>query len=168
MFGNDEESLAWAAGLFDGEGSTTTSGPWDTPHLTVPQAGSATAPPEVLTRFHRVVGVGAVKGPRLPRNPNWRPMWHFIASGSLAMEIIELLWPYLGEVKRRQAQLALERHRRHPTPHARIAAATGRPLRRHCKYGHSLDDAYVHRGKRRCRSCRRLRDRARRARARRA
>lgn len=161
--GTDAERLAWAAGLFDGEGSTTTSGAWDTPQLTVPQAGDTETPPETLTRFHRVVGVGAVKGPHLPKDPKWKPMWHYTATGSLVIQILERLWPYLGDVKRRQAEIALERHRTHPTPHARIAAATGRPLRQHCKYGHSLDDAYVHRGKRHCRSCRRLSHRRRRA-----
>lgn len=50
-----DEPLAWAAGLFDGEGSTTSSGEWDTPHLSVPQAGirekaAGNAPPPTVRR----------------------------------------------------------------------------------------------------------------------
>ena len=57
------EELAWAAGLFDGEGSTSASDRWSTPHLRVPQSGQAE--PEVLMRFLAIVGVGSIKGPRI-------------------------------------------------------------------------------------------------------
>ncbi len=161
-----EEHLAWAAGLFDGEGSTIASGPWDTPRLSVAQAGTDGVPPEVLTRLRSILGAGSITGPQAPRQAHWKPQWSFVATGLTAIDLLGRLWPYLGPVKRRQADLALERYRRHPTPNPRMAAATGRPLRQYCRRGHTLEDAYVQGGKRRCRSCRRMRDRAKRVRRR--
>lgn len=155
------ESLAWAAGLYDGEGSTTCSGPLEEPHVHVPQSGATDAAPEVLKRFQVVIGSGAVRGPHFPQKANAKPSWRFVTTGPAAVRALELLWPYLGDVKRRQAQRVLERYRSHPTPHADIAAATGRPLRMQCRFGHSLADAYVWRGKRLCRTCRRIRNRER-------
>lgn len=160
----EEELLAWAAGLFDGEGSTTCAGAWDTPHVSVPQAGTEDGPPEVLTRFKRVFSTGSINGPKPPQKPGYKPQWTYQATGIRAIEVLNRLWPHLGAVKRRQAELALERYRTHPTPHARIAAATGRPMRNHCRFGHTLADAYIHKGKRHCRTCRRLGNRRRRAR----
>lgn len=121
------EELAWAAGVFDGEGSTTTSGPWDTPHVNVPQSGDRDRPPEMLVRFLSIVGRGAVRGPTVQKH--WKPMWRYIATGGNAIRVLEQLWPDLGEVKRQQAEAALARHRSHPTPFERIARSTGRPLK---------------------------------------
>ena len=118
-----DEQLAWAAGLFDGEGTTSVSGPWDTPQVTVPQSGSAL--PEVLVRYQLIVGCGSVLGPELARER--RPRWTVQSSGPKAIRVLEALWPYLGPIKRQQAHAALEKYRRHPTPSRRIAALTGRP-----------------------------------------
>lgn len=118
-----EEQLAWAAGLFDGEGSTSASGEWDTPRLSVPQAGAST--PEVLILFQAIVGFGSILGPVLA--PGRQPFWTLAVSGPKALRVLELIWPFLGPVKRRQADAALRRYRRHPTPSHRIAALTARP-----------------------------------------
>lgn len=119
------QRCAWAAGLFDGEGTTSASDRWDTPHVSVPQSGEAK--PEVLERFLEIVGVGSISGPAFKRGR--RPYWRFAASGPNAVEILEFLWPSLGPVKRKQAEAVLAAYRAHPTFNPRIAQITGRPLR---------------------------------------
>ena len=119
------EARAWAVGLFDGEGSTSASDQWSTPHLSVPQSGHTK--PEVLVRFLEIVQVGSIRGPDI--TPGRQPYWCFGASGPKAVQILELLWPSLGPVKREQAELILAAYRTHPTFSPRIARITGRPLR---------------------------------------
>lgn len=170
MFDRSEErpseDLAWAAGLFDGEGSTLSTGPWDTPQVVVPQSGPEDAAPEVLTRFHHVFALGSINGPHMSSRQAEKPKWRYVASGPRALTVLDRLWPFLGAVKRQQAEAVIARYRSHPTPHAEIAALTGRPLRirSQCRKGHPLHDGYSHRGKLHCRTCRRMNDRARRAR----
>lgn len=152
------EKVAWAAGLFDGEGSTTASGDVGYPQVSVPQAGEGVTAPEVLLRFREIVGIGAINGPHV-KHDGWRPMWKYTATNIGAIKVLELLWPHLGQVKRDQAVAVLERYRAHPTPRRDMAAATGRPLMHTCRRGHDLTDAYLHDGRRRCRECSRHRDR---------
>ncbi len=102
----DQELLAWAAGFFDGEGSTFARTDAARPgyrqlQVTVPQAG--TAVPEVLRRFQSaMLSLGRIDTPGAARVFMWR------ARGRTDAEIVlALLWPYLGEVKRRQASAAL-------------------------------------------------------------
>jgi hypothetical protein len=121
-----EEQLAWAAGFFDGEGTTSSSGEWDTPRMTVPQAGPTM--PEVLVLFQAIVGFGSILGPVLA--PGHQPYWTLAVSGPKALRVLELLRPFLGPVKRQQADAALRRYRRHPTPSHRITALTARPYAR--------------------------------------
>jgi len=101
------EQLAWAAGLFDGEGSAIASKRADRPgylrlEATVPQCGHDGLP-EVLVRFRAAVaGVGTVTGPDSNDMYVWR------ASGFQdAQAVIALLWQHLGEVKRGQAATAM-------------------------------------------------------------
>lgn len=95
---------AWAAGLFDAEGSiflrTNPRGRrWL--ELELPQS-SIDGIPETLARFHDLVRVGAITGPRIPRNawsklPQFR--WRTAARGAVT-EVVLTLWPYLGKVSR--------------------------------------------------------------------
>lgn len=90
---------AWAAGLFDGEGSATThkaQGRRRQPELFVYQAGAAD-PPEVLTRFRDIVECGSVLGPYRGRLWCWRA-----GSGRDIARVATSLWPWLAEPKRRQ------------------------------------------------------------------
>ncbi|HEX4744691.1 MAG TPA: hypothetical protein VFW12_08485, partial [Candidatus Limnocylindria bacterium] len=64
---SSDEELAWAAGLFDGDGSTCllwhrTHPGYRTCEMSITQT-SRTGVPEVLTRFRRVVGLGHLNGP---------------------------------------------------------------------------------------------------------
>jgi hypothetical protein len=104
----DRELLAWAAGFFDGEGSTIAKGTRARPHyhqllLSVPQSGSQL--PEVLERFQQAaLGTGRIDGPNSDGVWWWRPRGRADAESTLA-----LMWPYLGVVKREQANAAVDK-----------------------------------------------------------
>jgi hypothetical protein len=64
---NDHYLVAWAAGLYDGEGSASMFMPQRRKtarrQMQVSQGGSVDSPPEVLLRFRDVVGFGNITGP---------------------------------------------------------------------------------------------------------
>lgn len=90
---------AWAAGLFDGEGSAAThtaKGRRSQPELFVYQAGRSDAP-EVLVRFREIVECGSVLGPYRARLWCWRA-----GSAREIARVATMLWPWLGAPKREQ------------------------------------------------------------------
>jgi hypothetical protein len=104
----DDEVLAWAAGFFDGEGSTIAKGDSRRPgyrqlQVVVPQAGNGHAP-QVLEKFRAAaLGTGAIAAVTSNGVYSWR------ARGRVDAELIlALMWPHLGTVKRMQAAKALE------------------------------------------------------------
>jgi hypothetical protein len=110
-----EFECAWAAGLFDGEGTFSTyrdarmRQSWRGVSMSIPQA-SATAVPEVLLRFRAVVGVGSINGPRLVPSPWSRlPQYRWQANGRhVCSAALKLIWPWLGPVKRAEIGAAME------------------------------------------------------------
>jgi len=105
----DRADFAWAAGFFDGEGSTIARAFARRPgyaqlNVTVPQAGHRGIP-AVLERFQRVMlGMGHLNGPY--RRDLYMLRFNAREEASL---VLRLLWPYLGEVKRAQATEAIAR-----------------------------------------------------------
>jgi hypothetical protein len=105
--------LAWAAGFFDGEGSTLTrgrgplkGGHWCEMWLTVSQSNN----PETLYRFQKAVGgIGKVGGPWKYRE-NMLPLYRFDVRGIGVVAVIDILWPYLSSPKRLQAKKAFENY----------------------------------------------------------
>lgn len=99
---------AWAAGLFDGEGSVWVTTSRDRPNwrgvaMELPQS-SAVGCPEALTRFREIVGVGAIGRPRIQHNP-WsrKPQYRWRTSGRHAVsQVVRVLWPWLAVVHRAQ------------------------------------------------------------------
>ena len=105
----DLAELAWAAGFFDGEGSTIAKSDSDRPGyyqlvVTVPQSGPVDVP-EVLTRFRSaVLGMGVID------RADAKGVWRWRARGFVdAQATIALLWPSLGDVKRTQAATAMRK-----------------------------------------------------------
>jgi hypothetical protein len=100
--------IAWAAGLFDGEGSMWIQRKpeypkWRGVAMELPQS-SANGIPECLRRFQRVVGVGTIRGPLAPRN-RWSklPQYRWSANGRhVISRLVVALWPYLSPVARRR------------------------------------------------------------------
>ena len=147
--------LAWAAGFFDGEGSTLLKGGY--PGISIHQAGTLTDPPEVLVRFQRTFGgIGYVAGPDAPTNEHHRPRWTYETHGYERTQVlVAMMWKWLGPIKRSQAVAVLTAFRDRPVPKRRAGVTRGRPLNTACKRGHSYNDAYVDPlGRRYCRPCR--------------
>lgn len=99
----DREELAWAAGFFDGEGSTGTYskvGRRGSIHMTVGQDHL-----ELLERFHRaVLGIGSIYGPyKNSKQRYWKAFGHEDVQAAGA-----LLWSFLGPIKRAQWKTALK------------------------------------------------------------
>lgn len=143
---SDELELAWAAGLFDGEGHTGFSRPAQGWRGRI-QIDVSQCDPEVLHRFAAAVGMGTVTGPY--SNGRFRPAWKYRAQGEAAVRIMRLLWPYLSTAKREQATAAAALFDAQPAP------KTGKGTRRAtCMRGHEWVDPIVERsGKRKCRLC---------------
>jgi hypothetical protein len=104
----DRAELAWAAGFFDGEGSTIARSLTSRPgyhqlNVTLPQSGRDGVP-RVLLRFQRVMlGMGHMSGP----SDDGIYMLRYAAREEARLAL-ELMWPHLGEVKRAQAARAME------------------------------------------------------------
>jgi hypothetical protein len=100
------EDLAWCAGFFDGEGcfsisKSTTRHPHKYASVRINQVHR-----EVLDRFALAVEVGKVRGP-YQRGPN-QPIYVYSASTWCEVKTIaDLLWPWLGTIKRDQAERVL-------------------------------------------------------------
>lgn len=162
--------VAWAAGLFDGEGHAGTNVRGRVIYLTVTQAGSSECAPFVLERFRAAVGgAGRVVGPVIDPTGVRAPKWRFVANGHEAVQFTgAALWQWLGGVKRAQLRKTLNVYRSIPVGARRQGVRFGRPLNRTCKRGHDYSDALVTaRGVRDCRACRRTRYASLRARGRR-
>lgn len=110
-----EFEAAWAAGLFDGEGTfgaypnARMRPSWRGVSMEIPQA-SATNVPETLLRFRDALGVGTVTGPRIVPSPWSRlPQYRWQASGRhVVSAAIKVIWPWLGPVKRAEIRAAME------------------------------------------------------------
>ena len=105
------DSLAWAAGLFDAEGSTSLSDHRSHAGYKVIEAavtqGSATGPPDELVRLRGVLGLGRTYGPYDQDGAN-EPIFRWRAcTADDVRRGLHLLQPWLGGVKRSQAWKAL-------------------------------------------------------------
>lgn len=135
--------LAWAAGFFDGEGSTFIRRRDGYVAIGISQSDGAGVP-VVLTRFQRVVGgIGLVSGPipvKTPAGQDAETKWIYNAFGhEMVQAVIAQIWPWLGSVKREQARRSLMIHRQRHIGRSRTAGTTfGRPFQELCKRGHDL------------------------------
>jgi hypothetical protein len=146
------ELLAWAGGLYDGEGSASVS-PHQThaghfsPEVAVTQSG--TTCPQVLARFKDIIGGGRIYGPYAQEGATL-PVFRWKAAALAEVEhSLYLLAPWIGDVKRDQARRV-----------SRVLVEQGRLPRgnpawgnrkTHCVHGHEYATArlrpYVARGR---------------------
>jgi hypothetical protein len=101
------ELLAWAGGLYDGEGCASLS-PHRTheghfsPEVAVTQSGANR--PQVLERFRDVLGLGRIYGPYAQEGATM-PVFRWKAAAHHDVEhSLYLLSPWIGRVKREQAR----------------------------------------------------------------
>jgi hypothetical protein len=95
------EDIAWAAGLFDGEGSITHTG-------RDLQALLKNTDLELVTRFDAIVGRGRVYGPYVHSGRDGfvrKPYWMWLAQGDAAHDVIEILALWLSRRRLEQARL---------------------------------------------------------------
>ncbi len=97
ILGFDDTDYAWAAGLFDGEGSVVISNPKDRPnpriHLTVSMTCKKT-----IDRFHSIFPQGNIfyKYPKDYQEKGYLPQWRWsVESAPKVVEVIKKLAPYL-------------------------------------------------------------------------
>jgi len=110
-----ELEAAWAAGLFDGEGTFSAyaranrPASWRAVSMSIPQS-SVTAVPETLIRFRKIVGVGTITGPRVVPSPWTRqPQYRWRVEGRHVVSVAaKVIWPWLGPVKRAEIRAAME------------------------------------------------------------
>jgi len=150
--------IAWAAGFYDGEGCTLAAGRRRYPKITISQAGPLARPPQVLVRFRQAVGgVGYVTGPELDDSGKHKPRWTYhLQGGDPVSAVVGVMWPFLGDVKRAQADWVLTRYYAQSPYLRRPGVTRGRPLSRTCKRGHDYTDAYWTGRGRNCGPCQEL------------
>ncbi|MCR4339224.1 MAG: hypothetical protein NUW01_04970 [Gemmatimonadaceae bacterium] len=155
-----EAEIAWAAGLFEGEGCFSV---WTGAHgRSYVRAQLGMKDGDVVERFAALAGAGKVRK-RRTAHERWSPIFEWSTADSEAVRsLIVLLLPWLGERRAAKAREALE-----VLSHVQTAAKN----RTHCAKGHPYDDDNTRiEGDgtyrwRRCRSCKRDYDQARHARA---
>ena len=145
--GSMSEELAWAGGFFDGEGSTylekhRTHAGYFYPVLYVPQAAEIGIAPELLRLKSAMRGIGNISGVRQD-GPDWTPYrrWRVVTPEKVQVAL-HLLWPFIGEVKRTQAQRVMR------TIHSQVDLPRGNPAfgvagARYCVRGHDKWNARV-------------------------
>ena len=131
--------MAWAGGLFEGEGSLGIVSGQRQPRLQL-----VTTDEDVARRFLAAVGCGNL---RFYEREAYKDFWQWsVQSRDDVIAVIDMLWPYLGHRRKMRAVEVRSRA-------LQIVRAEERTK---CKRGHPLSGAnlYVHRGKRGCRTCR--------------
>ena len=101
---------AWAAGLFDGEGSFYCFHARNGNYY--PQVSVGQAHREVLDRFQEAVGVGKVYGPYQPGSRlGTKIWWQYHAHGfDKVTHVLDVLRPYLSSVKVAQGEQAITKY----------------------------------------------------------
>lgn len=112
----DREELAWAGGLFEGEGCFT--GKEKGRHYQV-TAKVRMTDRDPLERFVRAVGVGEVKGPFEHHSGHGRKPFYSWAVQSFEhfQAVVAMLWPFLGERRKARALELLRTRKNHQPAH---------------------------------------------------
>lgn len=123
----DRTELAWAAGFWDGEGSSylaKSEGRGTAQPVARVNQSSTAGPPAVLVRLQRAIGLGRVQGPTIVdgREPLYR--WE-ITNRADVFRTFRALAPYLSSVKRSQfaSVLGVEPGDRVDRPERRLEVA---------------------------------------------
>jgi len=100
--------LAWCAGFYDGEGSSSSSRRYKRKDgtilyvLQVQISQSGLEGRKVLERFRLALGTGKIYGP-ISYQPKKQLVYHYVANGFERTERIRRkLWKYLSSAKRKQ------------------------------------------------------------------
>lgn len=136
------EQVAWAAGLFEGEGCIVPRG------KTSGELIVGMTDRDVLERFRDIVGVGGIKIEHRPDPHKDCYRWS-VSNAPESRMVLELLLPWLSERRREAAEALLSRMEHCRGPNG---------LKTHCANGHeySPENTYITpAGHRRCMTCHR-------------
>ena len=134
------EEIAWAAGLFEGEGSICIK-----PQTIQLQLGMTDK--DVIEKFWLLLGLGKVYGPYKRKQEHHKPMFVWSVSGQQRCQaILAAFWSFLGVRRQGKARDAI------------IFGASLEPhggVKRRCKRGHefSEENTYTWNGHRTCIAC---------------
>ena len=144
----DRERLAWAAGLFEGEGCIFVSKKHRNVSISVKMTDE-----DSVRRFHSYIGLGKVTGPVPRKNPRWKPYWVWaVYNFEYVQAALALLWDGLGQRRQDKAIETIQ-----------FGSTFQIPLKNRivCKQGHAFDaeNTYLRpkegRPGRECKICRR-------------
>lgn len=108
-----DAELAWAAGLFEGEGTITRMTAKSS--QTRFNAAVIMTDEDVLRRFSEVVGLGKLYGPYQPTNPKAKPIWRWtLRRYTELVELYELIGPWMGQRRSARFVSALEANAQNP------------------------------------------------------
>lgn len=137
--------VAWAAGLFEGEGHVTANhkAPRGRPRVV---ATLSTCDKDVMDRFVAVVGVGSVRVVE-PKESHHRRAWTWQITGKAAKPVLEMLRPWMGARRREAVDRGLV-----------LVEEIGpsNADKTHCPHGHEYtpeNTGHHPDGSRRCRAC---------------
>lgn len=158
----DPLDVAWAAGLFEGEGSVSVVPNTARSRRIYMRLDMHSTDDDVLKRFGAVVGVGRVRGPYLTNGknhkPHHKPYWTWSITGRRAL-LLATHAPFADQLgSRRRSRIAevIAILGKQP-PHS------GNGNKTHCPQGHPYDEENTYRaptGGRMCRKCRNAQKRA--------
>lgn len=106
----DREMLAWGAGFYEGEGSITTQFRRRNRNFASVKINIKQVNREPLERFQGITGgMGKIAGPLYIKNPpNRRPIYSLqLWTYESVQATIAMLWPWLSQVRKKQAASAL-------------------------------------------------------------
>jgi len=143
------QKIAWAAGLFEGEGTIGTQTAAGRVRI---RMALGTTDRDVLDRFQKIVGCGNITGPKW-REKSTKPLWLWTITSFDDVAKVSLLFsPFLGDRRRNALERAWHRYANQPE-----RKWSGRNKdKTHCRAGHPLSgDNLIFDGRaRRCRACR--------------
>jgi hypothetical protein len=140
-----DEWRAWAAGVWDGEGSAylldhRTHAGYKIGELAITQGGEGGAP-ELLCRFVSVVRRGHLNGPYDQDNTNLDVFRWKTSARADVLATIQELWPWMSDVKRQQADgVRAVLLSQAPLPRGRPDWGS---YKTHCVHGHEYATARV-------------------------
>lgn len=108
------KEIAWAAGLFEGEGSIVCNKIQNRPDSYRTTISMSSCDRDVLERFVRIIGRGKVLGPYTNKIPTRKDKFDWaVQNYNDCLYVLGLLYPYLGLRRREKADefidLALSR-----------------------------------------------------------
>ncbi len=102
-------TIAYAAGLFDGEGTVSLMRQ-SSKQRRCPVVSLSSTTRELVDFMYDTFGGVVTKAPK--QQAHWKDAWHWQASHNRALEVLAQLMPYMREPeKRRRAALLVERYK---------------------------------------------------------